>query len=311
MTEIVDVLIIGGGPAGLTAGLYAARARLTTLLIESYTVPSQAVITDLIENYPGLPEGINGFELMARFKKQAEQFGLKSIAEDVTTIEKDRDRWKVTAGDTVYNARSIIIATGARAKELGVPGETKFRGKGVSYCAVCDGALFKDKEIVVVGGGDTAVEEALFLTKFAKKVTLIHRRDSLRATKILQERALANAKMKFVWNSRVTEVLGKDMVAGVKIVDVKTLQTSEIPCQGVFIFVGLVPNTDFLKGVVELDESGYILTDEEMKSSQQGIFACGDCRKKLLRQVITACGDGATAAFSAQRYVEAEISPTL
>lgn len=297
-----DVLIIGGGPAGLTAGLYTARARLTTLLIESYTVPSQAVITDLIENYPGMPSGISGFELMDKFKKQAEQFGLNSIAGDVTGIERNSDGWKVTAGNTVYDALSIIIATGARAKELGIPGEAKFRGKGVSYCAVCDGALFKDKDIVVIGGGNTAVEEALFLTRFAKKVTLIHRKGSLRATKILQERVWANEKMVCVFNSHVTEILGQNTVEAVKVKDAQ--QESIISCRGVFIFVGLIPNTDFLKGVVVLDESGYIVTDEEMATSQKGIFACGDCRNKPLRQVITACGDGAVAAFSAQKYVE-------
>jgi thioredoxin reductase (NADPH) len=302
--SIYDVIIVGGGPAGLTAGLYTTRARLKTLLIESYTVPSQATVTALIENYPGFPEKISGFELIDKFKKQARNFGLEFSVGNVKNIQKDKDKWQIVVEDKIYNCLSLIIAVGARPKKLGVAGEDKFRSKGVSYCATCDGALFKDKEIVVVGGGNTAIEEALFLTRFGKKVTLIHRRDKLRATKILQERALSNKKIDFVWSSQVIEILGDESVEAVKVKNIKTCQLSKILCNGVFIFVGLVPNTDFLKGIIELDEEGYIITDDNMKTSQEGIFACGDCRKKLLRQVVTACGDGAIAAFSAQKYVE-------
>ena len=299
-----DVIIIGGGPAGLTAAIYTSRARLKTLVIESYSVPGQAIITDSIENFPGFPEGINGFELVEKFKKQAEKFGAELIVKNVEKIEQLQDGWRIKAEDKTYTTLSIIIATGAHPRKLDVPGEHKFTGKGVSYCATCDGALYRDKHVVVIGGGDTAIDEALFLTKFAKKVTLIHRRDRLRATKILQERASANKKMEFMWESKAIEILGKDKVEGVKIKNINTKKDTDLLCDGVFVFVGYEPNTDLLKGLLKLDKKSYILTDDDMNTSKKGIFSCGDCRKKLLRQVVTACGDGATAAFSAQQYVE-------
>jgi len=299
-----DVIIIGGGPAGLTAAIYTSRARLKTLVIESYSVPGQAIITDSIENFPGFPEGINGFELVEKFKKQAEKFGAELIVKNVEKIEQLQDGWRIKAEDKTCTTLSIIIATGAHPRKLDVPGENKFTGKGVSYCATCDGALYRDKDVVVVGGGDTAIDEALFLTKFAKKVTLIHRRDRLRATKILQERASANKKMEFMWESKAIEILGKDKVEGVKIKNINTKKDTDLLCDGVFVFVGYEPNTDLLKGLLKLDKKSYILTDDDMNTSKKGIFSCGDCRKKLLRQVVTACGDGATAAFSAQQYVE-------
>jgi len=304
LDRIYDIIIIGGGPAGLTAGLYTSRARLKTLLIESYTVPSQAVITTAIENYPGYTEEIEGFKLIDKFRKQAEKFGLEFDVGNVGGIQKNINGWQVEVEDKIHHCLALIIASGARPKELGIPGEGKFRGRGVSYCATCDGAFFKDKDIVVVGGGDSAVEEALFLTKFVKKLTLIHRRDRLRATKVLQERAFENEKIDFIWSSKVIEILGKENVEAVKIKNLHTQQVSEIPAQGVFIFVGLIPNTDFIKGIIQLDEAGYIITDEAMRTSKEGIFACGDCRKKLFRQIVTACGDGATAAFSTQKYLE-------
>lgn len=303
-----DVIIIGGGPAGLTAGLYASRAGLKTLLFESLTVPGQAVMSDCIENYPGFPDGINGFELIEKFKKQAQKFGAIIISGNVERIheykEKDYRGWKIEAGGSSYTSLSLIIASGARPKRIGVPGEEKLQGKGVSYCATCDGAFFKDKDIVVLGGGDTAVEEALFLTRFAKKVTLVHRRDRLRAVKVLQERAFANKKMEFAWDSKAVEILGEDRVRAVRVKNINTQKDTELLCDGVFIFVGYLPNTGFLKGLLELDKDNYIVTKDNMETSKKGIFACGDSRKKLLRQVVTACGDGAVAAFGAQQYAE-------
>ncbi|MFC1576061.1 thioredoxin-disulfide reductase [Candidatus Omnitrophota bacterium] len=303
-----DVIIIGGGPAGLTAAIYASRARLKTLLVESFTVAGQAVITSDIENYPGFPDVLGGFDLIDKFKKQATKFGAEFKVADVKSISsckhEDKPALEVEAGSEKILSLSVIVASGARPKSLGIPGEDKFRGKGVSYCAVCDAAFFKGKEIIVVGGGDTAVEEAMFLTKFAKKVKLIHRRDRLRATKILQERAFANKSIEFVWNSVATEILGKDRVETVRIKNLKTEKTTDLPTDGVFIFAGYIPNTDFLKGVINLDEAGYILADNDMKTSKPGVFVAGDARKKILRQVITAAGDGATAAYSARLYVE-------
>ena len=299
-----DVIVVGGGPAGLTAALYAGRARLKTLLVESYSVPGQAVITDYVENYPGFPDGINGFDLIGKFKKQAEKFGVEFKIGDVKDIKKTGNGWEIKAEGKVYMALSLIIASGARPKRLGIEGEERLQGRGISYCATCDGALYKDKDAVLVGGGDTAIQEALFLTRFVKKLSVVHRRDRLRATKILQERALADKKIEFIWESKAIEILGKDKVGGVRVKNIKTGKETEISCEGVFIFVGYSPNTDFLKGVLKLDKEGYILTDQDMKTSKKGIFACGDSRKKLLRQVVTACGDGATAAFSAEQYVD-------
>lgn len=301
--DVYDIIIVGGGPAGLTAGLYAARAGLKTLLIETFSVPVQAVVTDRIENYPGFPDGIGGFELIEKFKNQAKKFGLEFVVGNVVKIEKNTE-WHVVIEENIYNSLSIIVATGASPQKLNVPGEDKFKGKGVSYCAVCDGALYKGKDIVAIGGGDTAVEEALFLTKFCRKVTLIHRRDRLRAVKILQERVLSNKKTEFVWDSVVSEILGSQKIEAVRIKNIKTQEEKNLSCDGVFIFVGLIPNTSFLKGIIELNEKEYIVVDENMKTSKEGIFACGDCRKKLLRQVVTACGDGAMAAFSARQYIE-------
>ncbi len=303
-----DVIIIGGGPSGITAAIYASRARLKTLVLESFSVAGQAIITDSIENYPGFPDGVNGFELVSRFKKQAEKFGTIVKASHVKGIKEYKDRghrgWKVVSEKEVSTTLSLIIASGARPKKLGVPGEDTLQGRGVSYCATCDGALYKDKDIVVVGGGDTAVEEALFLTRFGRKVSLVHRRDRLRATKILQERLLSNKKISFLWESEAIGILGEKKVEGLRVRNVKGGGESDVACDGVFIFVGYVPNTGLVKGIVKLDTSGYILTDQDMNTSKNGIFACGDSRKKLLRQVVTACGDGATAAFSAQQYVE-------
>jgi len=278
------------------------------LLLEGLSVSSQALVTDKIENYPGFPEGIGGFEMIDRFKKQAKLFGTEFVQEDVSGIQPSKRQganiWQVEVKDKTYHSLSVIIASGAQFRMLGVEGEKRLLGRGVSYCAVCDGAFFRDKDIVVIGGGDTAAEEALFLTRFARKITLIHRRDRLRATKILQERIFSNKKISIVWNSVVNEILGETKVQGVSLTDLKAKKETEISCDGVFIFVGLVPNTNFVKGIIELDKNGYIIADSNMKTSHGGIFACGDCRQTILRQVVTACGDGAFAAFSVQQYVE-------
>jgi thioredoxin reductase (NADPH) len=307
-STVYDVIIIGGGPAGLTAAIYTSRSRMRTLVVESFSVPGQAVITTEVENYPGFPEVLDGFGLIERFKKQATNFGTEYKVVDVERItehkEKDARHFRVESKNESFHASCVIIATGARPKTLGVPGEEKLRGKGVSYCAVCDAALFKEKEVAVIGGGDTAIEEALFLSKFASKITVVHRRDALRATKILQERAVANKKIDFAWNAIVKEIAGGERVEAVLVTDVKDGNEKRIACQGVFIFVGYTPNSDFLKGFVKLDKDGYVITDDVLKTSTEGVFACGDIRKKLLRQIVTACGDGATAAFSARLYLE-------
>ena len=307
--HVYDIVIIGGGPAGLTAGLYASRASLRTLLVEGASSISQITVTDIIENYPGMPEGIGGFELVERFKKQALQFGLEIASEDVVGIAKTRwgntEGWKVTSAERDYEALAVIVATGAYWRKLGVRGEDIFIGKGVSYCATCDGPIYRNRDVVVVGGGDAAIQEAVFLTKFANKVTIVHRRNRLRATKALEKKALANSKIEFAWNSVVEEISGGNVVEKVKIRDVKLPDMGrEIPAQGVFIFIGLTPKTDMVRGIVDVDDGGYIVVDRDMQTSAKGIFAGGDCIRKLLRQVVTACGDGATAAASAQHYVE-------
>ena len=265
--HVYDIVIIGGGPAGLTAGIYATRANLRTLLIEGASSVSQITVTDIIENYPGMPEGIGGFELIERFKKQALQFGLEIASEDVIGIAKthwgNTEGWKVTSADRDYEALAVIVATGAYWRKLGVRGEDVFIGKGVSYCATCDGPIYKNREVVVVGGGDAAVKEAIFLTKFASKVTIVHRRNRLRAIKALEKRAFANSKIEFAWNSVVEEISGGNVVEKVKIKDVKSPDIGrEIPAQGVFIFIGLTPKTDMVRGIVDLDNGGYIIVDE-------------------------------------------------
>jgi len=305
--RVFDTIIIGAGPAGLTAALYAARARLSTLVIEKMGSGGQAATTDWLENYPGFPEGINGFELTTKMDEQARQAGASFVSESVTGLivpEAGGSLFTVKCTENEYLGTTIIIATGADHKLLGVTGEAELRGRGVSYCATCDGPFFKDKHVIVAGGGDSAVQEAIYLTRFASRVTLVHRRDKLRATAVLQQRASSNPKISFQWNSVITAITGTDCVKSVMIKNVSDSAASEIPADGVFVFVGLVPNTKVFDGLIELDDKGYIVTDEYMATSRPGVFACGDVRKKLLRQIVTAAGDGAAAAFSAQEYAE-------
>lgn len=300
-----DIIIIGGGPAGYTAGIYGARAGLKTMLIEGESSVSQITMTDMIENYPGFPDGLDGYALMQLFKNQAVKFGLEILAKDVSAISKSavEPLWTVHAGDKTFKALTVIASTGAHWSKLDIPGETEFIGKGVSYCATCDGPFYRNREVIVAGGGDSAIQEALFLTHFAAKVTVVHRRDRLRAADILQKRAFAEKKIEFALNSVLTEVTGNDLVTGVKIKNVKTGEIKSISADGVFIFVGRIPNTEFFKGILNLDAHNYITTGENMATSAAGIFAAGDCRAKLFRQVVTAAGDGANAAFSAELYI--------
>jgi thioredoxin reductase (NADPH) len=302
-----DTIIIGGGPAGYTAGIYAARSGLKTLLVEGAATVSQITITDMIENYPGIPDGINGFDLMQLFKTQALKFGLEVITKDVSAIKINSATpfiWDVIVEDKSFRTLSVIAATGARWRNLEVPGEQEFAGRGISYCATCDGPFYRNKDVVVVGGGDTALQEALFLTNFASKVTVIHRRDRLRAAEILQKRSFSEKKIEFVWNAKLIEVTGQNFVTGVKVADVQTGKINEISAEGVFIFVGRLPHTDLFRDILKLDAGGYIITDENMRTSVAGIFAAGDCRAKQFRQVVTAAGDGANAIYSAGLYVE-------
>jgi thioredoxin reductase (NADPH) len=304
--KIYEVIVVGGGPGGLTAGLYTSRARLSTLLIECALFGGQMTTTEMIENYPGFPQGINGDELSRLMEEQAKRFGLETVAEEVVKVSLEEEMKVVQTDGSTYHCEALIVCTGTEYRKLGVPGEKEFAGKGVSYCATCDGAFFRDSQIVVVGGGDSALTEALFLTKFAKELTIIHRRDALRGTKIYQERVFANPKIKFLWNSVVQEIKGDSVVRSIVVKNVKSGETKEFATDGAFLFVGLAPKTQFLKGVVQMDTGGYILTNDDCETSVKGIFAAGDCRKKLLRQVATAVGDGATAAFAAEKYLESK-----
>jgi len=309
MSECYDVVIVGAGPAGLTAGIYAGRAGLSVAIFERQYPGGQAFVTDLIENYPGFPDGISGYELAERMRNQAEAFGVEIVTDnEVLGVEEDRaSGYKLvhTSSGSAVSAVAVIIATGATYRKLGVPGEDRFWGKGISSCATCDAALYRDKHVVVVGGGDAAIQESLFLLKFVGKLTLVHRRDRLRAAKVLQDRIFELAsKVQFRWNSVVTAISGRELVESVSVENRQTGETEVIGCDGVFIFVGFVPNSDFVNSYVNTDESGRIITGQNMAASVKGVFACGDVRKGSLRQVVAACGDGAVAAVAAQRYID-------
>ena len=298
-----DVVIIGGGPAGLTAGIYAGRGGLKTVILEKGLPGGQIAQTEEVENYPGFPEGISGPELANRMAEQARKFGAEVVMDEVQALEKTDEGFLIRAFERNYKARSVIVATGANPRKLGVPGEDKFYGRGVSTCATCDGFFYRDKEVVVVGGGDAAVEEGLFLTKFASKVTIIHRRDELRANKVAQERAFANPKIEFLWSHVVTEVLGEDHVTGVRVKNLKTDEEYVFPTDGVFVFVGSVPNTEFLKGVVELRPDGYVAVTDEILTSVPGVFAAGDVADPIYKQLATSVGAGTRAAMTAEKWL--------
>ncbi|MBA3012757.1 MAG: thioredoxin-disulfide reductase [Proteobacteria bacterium] len=298
-----DLVIIGAGPAGLTAGLYAARARMNVLLLEKSVPGGQILVTDWIENYPGFPEGISGYDLAEKMRIQAQDLGLKIETAQVHSLNLSADIKEIVLKDRSIRTKSLIIASGASPKKLGI-GEDKYMGKGISFCATCDAPFFRDKIVVAVGGGDTAVQEAIFLTKFAKKVYLVHRRDELRAAKILQERAFANDKIEFIWDSVVTGVEGFFGIEGVLVKNIKTNEEKTIKADGCFIWVGILPNTEFVKGSVKTDEFGFILADAKMQTSVPGVYVAGDVRDTPLRQIATAVGDGAIAAVCAEHYIE-------
>lgn len=309
MENIYDVIIIGAGPAGLSAGLYAARAKMKTLILEKEKSGGQIVTTEEVANYPGSIEHATGPSLVARMVAQADEFGAERVLDGVKEINLT-DKIKVVKGDKgEYRAKAVIIATGAKPRLLGAPGEKELTGKGVSYCATCDGAFFTDLDVYVIGGGDSAVEEAMFMTKFARKVTIVHRRDELKAAKSIQEKALKNPKIEYIWNSEVKEIRGEGIVEAMTLRNLVTGEETEIVADeedgtfGIFVFVGYLPVTDLFKDVITM-ENGYIKTDENMKTNVEGVYAAGDCRVKTLRQVVTATADGAIAAIQAEKYIE-------
>lgn len=310
MEKIYDLIIVGAGPAGLAAGLYGARARLSTLIIEKEKKGGQIVITSEVANYPGSVEEATGPSLIARMWEQAEAFGAEYVKDTVTGFDFSGKIKTIKGENAEYKAKAVILATGAQPRKLGCPGEKEFTGKGVSYCATCDADFFTDLPVYVIGGGDTAVEEGMLLTKYASKVTLVHRRDTLRAAKSIQEKAFKNPKMDFIWDSTVEKIEGDGLVQSMTLKNLKTGEETKIEADedegtfGIFVFTGYIPNGEIFRGTVDMDEVGYYITDCDMKTNVEGIFAAGDCRQKTLRQVVTATADGAIAAVNAEKYID-------
>jgi thioredoxin reductase (NADPH) len=305
--DVREIIVIGGGPAAYTAALYSARANLNPLVIEGFAWGGQLMITSDVENYPGYPDGVLGPEMMQDLRRQAERFGTEFLTDDVTKVDFSERPFRVWVGEDEYRAESVVVATGANARQLGLDSEKKLQGRGVSYCAVCDAAFFKERDIVVVGGGDSAMEEATFLAKFASKVTVIHRRDSFRASPIMVDRARSNEKIEFVLDSVVEEVVGEDTVTGVRVRNIKTDELTEIPADGFFVAIGHDPNTALFRGQIDMDEAGYIETKGKgTETNVVGVFAAGDVQDHVYRQAVTAAGSGCMAALDAERFLTAQ-----
>jgi len=306
MATIYDIVIIGSGPSGYTAAVYAARANLSVLMFQGYEAGGQLMQTTEVENYPGFEEGILGPDMMQKFEAQARRFGTEMLTEDVTGVDFSERPFTLRTDSGEYQARAVIISTGATAKWLGLPSETRLKGRGVSACATCDGFFFKKKDVVVVGGGDTAIEEATFLTRYANQVTVVHRREALRASKIMQDRAFNNPKISFVWNSEVAEILGEDAVNGVRLRNLKTDEEQTLPVQGLFLAIGHKPQTDLFQGLIDTDAAGYLVPKEYTMTNIPGVFVAGDVADHRYRQAVTAAGDGCRAAIDAERWLEAQ-----
>jgi thioredoxin reductase (NADPH) len=298
-----DVIIIGGGPAGLSAGIYTSRARLRSLMVEKGAIGGQIINAEMVENFPGFPEGVNGFDLTQMMHQQATRFGLETTITEVNGVELGDAQKIVKTADGDYSSRAVIITGGSERQKLGITGEAEYTGKGVSYCATCDAAFFQDKPIAIVGGGDSAITEALHLSRFASRVVLIHRRNQLRATRILQEKVLANPKIELLWETVVEEIIGDPFVKQLRVRHLNNGQTSMLDVSGLFVSIGFKPSTDIFKGIVNLDATGAIITDDMMATSLPGVFAAGDIRSHSIRQVVSATGDGATAAVAAEKYI--------
>ena len=301
---VEDLIIIGSGPAGLTAALYTAREDFKPLVITGVNAGGQLLLTTTVENFPAFPDGVYGSELVDLMRKQAEKFGSRFVAEDVVSVDFSSRPFKIKTSSAEYQAKSVIVATGASARWLSIPSEQRFIGKGVSSCATCDAPFFKNKNVVVVGGGDTAMEDSIFLTKFTNSVTIIHRRDAFRASKIMQERAMSNPKIKVIWDSAIDEVLGDSKVTGIKVKNLKTGETQQMNIDGMFVAIGYQPNTKYLAGSLALDDQGYIITKDEVKTDIEGVFVAGDVADRKYRQAITAAGSGAKAALEAREYLQ-------